>query len=123
MLAEFRDRGVEGPRRLPLQGTDLGRRHRYAEEVRAQLFNLALAEAVGPGEQSQHRLQPWPVLSPGRAVGQLGAGRGAAGRASEPVQPILGDRWPDGGQFHYLVADRLRVVALPRAAAPATRSA
>ncbi len=120
VLGQLAHDRVQGSGRLLLQLADAAGRQRYAQQLSTQLLGLTLAQPVGPGQQRQRCLQTRAGLAPGHAHRQTAAGGGAAARAAQTVQPVLGDQGTDDGQFQYLVPQRLRVVALQRLPATAT---
>ncbi len=108
---EFVVRSFKGARRVPFQLGDHPGGDRKGKQVAYQLLDLSLAEAIGPREHIQHGLEVRAEASSRDTLRQRAAGRLAAARAGQAMEPILIDDRFDLGQFSDLMNQGFGVVA------------
>src|SRR5271166_5648064 len=104
-------RGFKGDGRLPFQLGNHSGGDRQSKQVAYHLLDLTITEAIGAREHGQHGLKVRAEASRGDARWQGSAGRLAAARAGQTVEPILIDDWLDLGQFGDLMDQGGGVIA------------
>ena len=119
VLPQLLDRGLQLGGGLPLQPGDHPDGDRQPEQVGGQLADRSLAEAIGPRQHAEDRPQPGAERPGGDARRQRGAGRGAAVRALQPMEPVLVHRRLDRRHLGDLVPQRPGIVAVEVVAAAA----
>ena len=91
---------------LPHDGVDRAGRDLGAEQLAQQLRGVASGDAVAHHQDGNRRLQARAEGASRHPDGKLSARAGAAGRAAQAMEPVLGDDDRDRGQLHHLMASR-----------------
>ena len=111
VLTEFLDRGLQLGGGLPLQPGDHPGGDRQPEQIGSQLADGSLAEAIRPGQDAEDGPEPGAERPGGHARRQRGAGRGAASRAHQAMEPVFVHRRLDRRHLGDLMPQRLGIVA------------